>query len=196
MARQARHWMLTGITPLMQSNADSMITDEPAGGDKIKVKKKKVYNDAEEAEIRCYRINGKLCHPSACFRASLMKAATNHKFGKMSAASAVEVAVHLPVADYFPVLDAEGKPAKSYVIDKRTVVVNKSRIVRCRPKFPEWKMQIELEIDDDFVSPEQVTDLLNIMGSKIGLGEFRPERDYGKGMKGAGKFGRFTAELV
>lgn len=57
-------------------------------------------------------------------------------------------------------------------------------------------MFLELDVDTELISPEQVTQLLLVMGSKLGLGEYRPERDSNKKMKGAGTFGRFTAELI
>lgn len=189
-------WKLTGITPLMQSNPESMLEDSaPKDEDSPTVTKKKKYNDKQEAEIRTYRHDGHFCHPTSAFRVGLLKAGVGRKFGKTSAATMCEGGV-FPVGEFVVICDAKFKPAKKYVIDKRSVVIGGSRILRCRPKFETWTMIIELEVDAEIISAEQVTQLLNVMGSKLGLGEYRPERDFNKKMKGAGTFGRFSAELV
>ncbi len=190
-----KKFKLTGITPLMQSNPESMLEDSAPKGDEAKVAKKKIYNDEQEAEIRTYRNNGHLCHPTSAFRVGLLKACVNRKFGKKSAVSLCEEGV-FPVGEFVVICDAKGKPAKKYVIDKRSVVIRGARILRCRPKFDPWVIILELDIDEDFISPEQVEQLLGVMGSKLGLGEYRPERDFNKKMKGAGTFGRFTAKLI
>ena len=191
---------LTGITPLMQSNPESMLAEQTdtTHGDPdntITVRKPTVYDDKKEAEKRTYPQNGKFCHPCAAFRVGLLKAGTGRKFGKTSAASMCEGGV-FPAAEFVVILDAKGKPFKKYVIDKRSVVIGSARILRCRPKFENWTMVLELDVDTEIMTPEQVEQLLNVMGSKLGIGEYRPERDSNKKMKGAGTFGRFTAKLI
>lgn len=107
-------WKLTGITPLMQSNPESMLEDSEPKGDEAKVAKKKIYNDEEEAKIRTYRNNGHFCHPASAFRVGLLKAGTGRKFGKTSAATMCEGGV-FPVGEFVTICDGKGKPAKKEV---------------------------------------------------------------------------------
>ena len=190
-----KKFKLTAISPLMQSNPQSMESSGPTDDGKIRVNKKTVYDDKHEAEIRCYQQDGKFVHPSMSFRAGLLKAGSGKKFGKLFATSLVESGVHVH-NEFEEILDLKGKPVKAYEIDKRSVIVGKARVMRCRPKFREWTMVVELEIDDEYIALDQVVDLLNVMGSKVGLGEYRPERDSAKGLKGSGNYGRFRAELA
>lgn len=55
--------------------------------------------------------------------------------------------------------------------------------IRYRPEFPEWSADLIVRYNADVLSAEQVTNLLNLAGFSIGIGEWRPERN--------GQFGRF-----
>lgn len=56
-------------------------------------------------------------------------------------------------------------------------------VVLLRPKFARWAFEVEIEIDDKKVEPSTVRELLNIAGSAVGVGDFRPAK--------RGPFGRF-----
>lgn len=64
------------------------------------------------------------------------------------------------------------------------VRVGQARIARMRPKFDEWKAEIELNIEDTVVNASRVDDWMKVAGAQVGIGDWRPQ------------FGRFTAVRV
>jgi len=174
---------ITGRSPLLQNNPANFIgnsVDEELGS-------KKKYNDEEEARLRLYLdADGAFCHPCESFTKAMVKAVAGKKFGKMFATSAIRGAVFI-VEPFALILDKDGKNAKTYAIDRRSVVIGKARVLRCRPMWPSWRMEVPLEIDTAILRPEQVEEALNLAGRIIGIGDYRPEK--------GGGFGRFTAEI-
>jgi len=56
--------------------------------------------------------------------------------------------------------------------------------IRFRAEFPEWEATLDITFNARAISLEQLTNLVNVAGFAVGIGEWRPERD--------GQFGRFT----
>lgn len=197
-------YRILGKSPLMVQNPAAFITDE----DKKALATKKKYVSEEEAALRVYYLvdnelliesdpkklkGGKFVFPASAFRRSLMTAVSGRKFGKKSARMVLAGAV-FPSSEWISVLDEKLKPVKGYELDKRSVVINKARILRVRPKWTDWRMTISFEVDTELVSAEQVKEALDLAGRIIGIGEFRPDPSGGK--SGIGSFGRFTAQIV
>lgn len=63
--------------------------------------------------------------------------------------------------------------------DIRGCKVQKSRVMRTRPKFPAWKLAFEVAFLDEIANKSSVEKWLRDAGMLVGLGDFRP------------KFGRF-----
>jgi hypothetical protein len=187
-------WRITGVSPLLQSNPEK--TMGGSGDDGLKAKKK-VYDDNEEAANRVYKDGNHFIHPTSAFRSVILEAAKGRKIGKTAARTILSGSV-FPVEQHVILLDAAtGKPFKKYEQHKCRVVVNKAGVLRVRPMFPKWSCMLALEVDTDFIPTDKlhiVTEILNIGGRIIGVGEFRP--DTSKGKSGVGTFGRFSAELV
>jgi hypothetical protein len=175
---------IIGRSPLLQNNPAAFIGKTEDGGLGAG---KKVYNDEEEAKLRLYMDgDGAYCHPCESFTKSMVKAVAGKKFGKMFATSAVKGSVFI-VEPFALILDGDGNRATKYAIDRRSVVIGKSRVLRCRPMWSPWRMQVPLEVDTAILTPAQVCDALNLAGRIIGIGDYRPEK--------GGGFGRFTAEI-
>lgn len=192
MAIEVHVWDITGISPLMLNNpAETMAS----GGGETLSAKKKVYDDKEEAAIRLYKnSNGDNIYRTDGFRAGILIAASGRKIGKKSAKQILAGSVFCPEPE-FAILDGKGKPAKAYEIDKRRVMIGKNGVMRCRPRFDQWRCRLALEIDRDFVpNLDIITEILNIAGRIVGIGEYRP--DTSKGKSGVGSFGRYKAELA
>jgi len=64
------------------------------------------------------------------------------------------------------------------------VRVGMARVARMRPIFHEWAATITLSIEDEVVNIARVDDWMQIAGTQVGIGDWRP------------KFGRFTAERL
>jgi hypothetical protein len=64
-----------------------------------------------------------------------------------------------------------------------SVKVGTSRTMRCRPYFPEWKVQADGVLDPSVLELDDIAAIADNAGSLIGLGDWRP------------RFGRFTATV-
>jgi hypothetical protein len=72
--------------------------------------------------------------------------------------------------------------------DIRSVVVQRARLMRCRPIFHEWACRFEIVYDESVIDKSDIFRLLGTAGTMIGIGDFRPEN--------GGDFGRFDAKEV
>lgn len=72
--------------------------------------------------------------------------------------------------------------------DSRSVVIPSTggRIMCHRPRFDEWRVALTLDIDDTMFGEAVVRELVDLAGSRIGVGDFRPAR--------RGPFGRFRVD--
>lgn len=174
---------VVGISPLLQNNPASFIGKTDDEGLAVG---KKVYNDEEEAKLRLYRDpSGAHCHPCEAFTKAMVKAVAGKKFGKMFATAAIKGSVFI-TEPYAILEDANGKNIKEYTIDRRPVVIGKSRVLRCRPCFPKWQCKVAFEVDTAILRPDQVKESLALAGRIIGIGDYRPEK--------GGGFGRFSVK--
>ncbi len=75
---------------------------------------------------------------------------------------------------------------QAYVVDSRPVVVpaTKGRILRHRPRFDQWVVRAALEWDPTLLTAQQVRQIVDDTGLRVGLLDFRPERK--------GPYGRFV----
>lgn len=64
------------------------------------------------------------------------------------------------------------------------VRVQTARVARTRPIFREWAANVQLNIEDSIVNVAQVDAWMNVAGTQIGLGDWRPQH------------GRFSAVRV
>lgn len=174
---------ISGISPLLQNNPAPFITSDEETG--LSAGKKK-YDDEEEARLRLYRDqDGDFAHPCEAFIKAMLRAVTGKKFGKLTATTLFKGAVFLaePMAK---LVDVRGKPLSKYSIDRRPVVVGKARILRCRPSWFPWNVNLVLEVDAAILSEFQVREALALAGRIVGIGDYRPEK--------SGGYGRFQVE--
>jgi hypothetical protein len=174
---------IRGLSPLLMHNPASMlVVDENAG--KATTRAKKIPPPDIEAEAAAYRNeDGTLYFPSiGCKRGTLL-ASTGKKIGKLAAARLVraglfeaEERIHL----YHP---ETKEPLRNYEIFAASVVIMKARVIHHRPRLWPWAGTVMFEINDDFLAPEHVFDLLGQAGLLAGLGDWRPEK--------GGRYGRY-----
>lgn len=180
---------ITGLSPILMNNPSAMFGD--GGDNEPKASTKKKISPEEEAALGIYaNDSGQLFVPSIAFRSSLWNGSSYQKIGKHSARSRIDAGVFV-VEEECPICYPETEdPVSSYEIDSRTVVIKttKGRILRHRAKVPEWECKLPLEIDDDFISPDQVLTLFNQAGKVAGVLDYRPNCH--------GPFGRYKVELA
>ncbi len=69
-------------------------------------------------------------------------------------------------------------------VDCRSVVVSRARIMRYRPSFFPWAIEVSIIFDTEIIERQQILDAAINAGRFVGLGDFRPEKK--------GPFGRFN----
>lgn len=136
---------------------------------------------AEQAEISAYRVPGGrgLYIPGENIQRGLVAAAVYSK-GKGRASLQKSASAALFVSPPYVLLGTD-----TYTLDSRPVVVpaTKGRVVRHRPRLDEWSCPFVLEYDDTLLSEPQVRAIVDNLGSRVGLLDYRPEKK--------GPFGRF-----
>lgn len=88
------------------------------------------------------------------------------------------------VTDLYIPLDYGEKLTKEQLInnyeyrDTRIMVVQRSKVVRTRPRFDQWKIQFNLMYDEEKIDLDVVVQALENAGKYVGLCDSRPK--YGK----------------
>lgn len=142
----------------------------------------------EEAERKIYREDGKIGIPSQNLFSCLVEAGRRVQVEKrrnISTAESTTLPSFLSIREFFlPLSDGNGGEPK-WVVDARRGRNPADGVAVCivRPRFDLWGFRFTIEVDESQISPEKVRRLIEIAGSAIGLGDFRP------GCKG--QFGRF-----
>jgi len=74
-------------------------------------------------------------------------------------------------------------PAKLFenkrFVDMRSVKIGTSKVMRCRPIFPEWSLQFSIFYDENALQRADLDRCVESAGQMVGLGDYRP------------RFGRF-----
>ena len=182
---------ITGVSPLVMHNG-LLVDHENPYVRKIKAitAKKTNKTDADKDELAALEWFGglymnearEIIVPTLNIEGAIAEAAKKLRKGKSikSAAFVNEDSV-LDFPD-------KGKPMEK-VYDSRKyqlrvpVVVTKSRVMRVRPLFAEWKAVFTITYFDDLISESDMKEILHICGRQIGIGDFRP------------KYGRFEAKF-
>jgi hypothetical protein len=137
----------------------------------------------EQCELRLYRdTTGHCVLPGPNLFRSIIDAGTFIKSGKSKITTMRSSLVPAGVA--LLELELPIAPGK-WEADSRAVVnpSTQGRMICHRPRFDEWRVKFTLDIDTTLFSPATVRELVDLAGSRIGVGDFRPARK--------GPFGRF-----
>jgi len=150
-----------GIRPLLQNHGQ----EEENGA----AKKGAVYDDVEETEKRLIKDDkGSICQLATHFEGCLIKSGTEFKFKGQKTYKDIIKAGVLVDPYYIPHLIPE------YRIHKAFVRIGKSRIMRCRPEFPEWELQFNVEVTDDRLQAPVLKQIFENAGAYYGVGDWRP----------------------
>ncbi len=180
MTITVHNFSLRSLSPLLMNNPESMKGGSQALG------AKKIPSPEDEAAAKVYKLkNGNLCLHSNMFRASLLAGCVGKRIGKTGAATMVAAGVFC-VNEETPLFSHKGKPIKEYEIHKHRAVVQKQGVNRARPLIREWKAEVAFEIDDDFITLEQVREIFGFAGRIAGVGDWRPNKK--------GSMGRYMLE--
>lgn len=84
--------------------------------------------------------------------------------------------------------DLEALWADEQYRDIRAVGVGTSKVMRTRPKFSNWAIEVPAELDTSVLDLEIFKVIMDKAGALGGIGDYRPEK--------GGPFGRFEAEVT
>jgi len=156
---------LKGISPLLMHAYPLVdITNPP-------LEKRPIEEQAELAAYRCPDTE-ELYIPGVAIQRALISAAAYSK-GKGRASLQKQAAACLLVNP-----ERVSLGVSTYKIDSRPVVIpaTKGRVMRHRPRLDDWQASFELEYDENLLDEKQVRQIVDDMGSRVGLLDFRPER--------------------
>lgn len=118
-----------------------------------------------------------------CFAASFLAAAKSKKLG-----TAFKQSVSIPNNPSFRFKDEDLIPDELFTIDTykdfRTVKVQSSKILRCRPIFNNWSCDIDIWYEETRLDEQDIISIVDYAGRYIGVCDYRP------------KFGRFEAKQI
>ena len=165
---------ITGESDLLMNSPKGMI-EKAEGEVTAKTSGKNIKADAESV---AYRMDNKeLYVPSEAIKGTLINASAYKKIGKYALRPIIAGGVTIEPEQI-------SLKTKTYDIDLRTVVIQRARVVKARPRIKNWKISFILNYDETLIpNPEELLPILEEAGKRIGILDFRPAKN--------GSFGKF-----
>jgi hypothetical protein len=178
---------LAGVTPLLMNRMSDDQLLALHAGDRRKFKSRR--EPREEATRKVYQTrDGDPYLPTENLMACLISAGMYIKLdGKrqMSTKQSTLLPGFLTIEDaYLPLVNNEESPA-AWEVDMRQGRNPNGGEAVCviRPRFDQWAFKTSFLIDGESIGEDVIRELVDIAGSRIGIGDFRPQR--------RGVFGKF-----
>lgn len=176
---QTRKYHLDGVSPLLMHNgqlADPLCF----WAKKIKeITAKQKKTDADHEEIGRLEWRGGLylheslpCVPAEAQKATLFNAAKTLKLGRKLKAG-LFIYDHALLTHDGPT-DIDALWADETFRDRRPMKVSGSMVMRTRPRFDHWSMDMVIGFDDEVLNPAQIDQFVDLGGRLIGILEGRP----------------------
>jgi len=164
---------IRGVRPLLMHSPLSLMEGE--GGRKRGVRP----DPREDAEKALYRDpkTGRISVPAYAIKAAIRDASRDFKVpgkGRRKFTNYVKAGIIIE-PEWIPLETGDKDPEEAWEIDLRPVVVQKSRIIRARPRFDEWSLEFTVRIVDPIITPEYLKEFIIAAGKYHGLLDFRPE---------------------
>ncbi len=156
---------ISGTRPLLMHSPQNIGRDTGS-------KKNSNYDPHDEAEAGLYTSpDGTIGVPGLAVLAALRKAGTEHKAkgrGRKTLKDFVYSGIRVE-EDLIKITPQE------WQVDARPAVIQRSRIMRWRPRFDDWKLSFTISIIDPSIwDPMTVLNVLEDTGRFVGLLDFRP----------------------
>lgn len=157
-----------------------LLMHSPSGLGEKKYARGVIPSPEEEAKNALYTdCDGNIIVPARCIEGALVKSASAKSApgqGKKTFKQFVLGGLQV-IPEEVPLI------SDPYIIDKRRCVIMRQGIIRCRPRFNEWKLNFDIKIIDAYLLGHGMDANLKMIiedaGSLVGLLDYRP------------KFGRF-----
>ena len=136
------------------------------------------HDPMEEAEASLYRdAQGTIVIPSLNLLASIQKAAVDYKVpgrGKKTFKTYILSGLQIEPEEIALIADGGGEKGEGWTIDSRSVVIQRARVIRSRPRFDNWSLDFTINILDPIIRMTDVKEFLDSAGKYQGLCDFRP----------------------
>lgn len=181
---------LTGVSPLIMHNCRPFLNHTTQAYKDFKsmtASRKKTDKQLSEISAAEWRMglylnsDGKPIIPGENLERMLIEGARKSRSGKQATAGII---VSDSIVEHDGPDSIDDLAQDQRFVDIRPVVIQRARIMRCRPIFPVWQMTIHIEYIPSSLNKEVVLDALRFASTDIGIGDYRP------------KFGRFTYEIL
>lgn len=123
--------------------------------------------------------------PTANIRSAIVEGARLSKLGKSIQRGTLILGDKAPLVYKGP-RDPDTLWSSGLYYDCRSVVVGGKRIMRYRPMFQNWRVDVDITYDPGIIDAADLFQCARTAGTLIGIGDFRPNK--------GGPFGRFDAE--
>ncbi len=173
-----------GISPLLM-HSDKTANPFNEYTKKLKAltgKRKKTEDDLSaisqlEWEAGLYWNGNNYFLPNSLIEATILASAKMFKMGPL-----VKQGVIVENDAIFEFADNKLKPTALYkleeYIDLRSVRVNQSKVLRCRPLFKQWAASFNITTIDEKIDILNIKQIIENAGKYVGFGDFRPR--YGR----------------
>jgi len=166
------HVRIKGVRPLLMHSPRGLMEKETT-------RRGKQVDPQKEAEIGLYRSpEGKICVPARVIKACIREASKDYKVpgrGKKTFRDFVKAGI-IVEPDYIPLIIPDGRdPEEAWELDLQPAVVQRSRIIRARPRFDEWELEFTVNIVDPIIRGENLKAFLETAGRFHGICDGRPE---------------------
>lgn len=178
---------ISGLTPLMINKFRDDDQMAATAGSRGSSAARERLSPEEEAESRLYiDEEGDCIMPQPNILASVIQGGSYFKIGQRKITTTRQSLIPAAVAflePYYPI-ETEG----GWSVDSRPVRIPATggRILRHRPIFWDWSIDLEAQLDVDEIRPDLFREIIDAAGSKSGIGDFRPST--------RGPFGRYRVD--
>lgn len=115
--------------------------------------------------------------PGASIEKCIVEGARVTKQGKQVERGLIVTEMEVPL-QYDGPRDVEGLWADSQFRSRLSVKVGMARVMRCRPMFSEWALELTATVDPGQLNLDSLQAIMGDAGSMVGLGDYRPR--YGR----------------
>lgn len=158
-----------GLSPLLQHKfADGEEVSKKGSGKKVAA----ADYSKEELEYLYLMPDGKTIYqPASHLEGSMIKAANSFQIkGHKGKRYTERVKAFIRVEP-----DQVPHKNQTWHVDTRSVIIQRSRVLRRRPCFPDWSLEFQVRIlDEEAIAPEMAHEILEYAGRYIGIGDYRP----------------------
>jgi len=166
MAQEERYLVrIKGVKPLLMHAPKGL-------GDNPRRRRGEHLSPEEEAEAALYKDpQGNIVIPAVNVKAMLREAGRNYKISGRKTTFGAAIRAGIDIEPFYIPLKHKG-----WKVDLRPVVVQRSRILRARPRFDEWELEFTIiNKDPNVLLRDTMKRIIEDAGKWIGLGDYRPE---------------------